>query len=70
MGYFRDDHVCIFNIDSMEETASVIACGAGAMSKRVFNMENRIEREANPKFLADYIARIDEIIAKKKDFFA
>lgn len=70
VGFFRDDHVCIFNIDSMEETASVIACGAGAMSKRVFNMENRIERQSNPKFLADYIARIDEIITKKKDFFA
>ena len=70
VGYFRDENLCVFNIDSMEETASVIACGAGAMSKRVFSTENRIEREANPKFLGDYISRIEEIIKKKREFFS
>ena len=70
VGYYRDEHVCIFNIDSMEETNTVIACGAGAMSKRVFNNEKRIERLSNPKFIEDYITRLDEIIAKKKDFFS
>ncbi len=69
VGYFRDDHVCIFNIDSMEDTSSVIALGAGAISKRVFNIENRIERQPNCKFIEDYISRIDEMIAKKVQFF-
>ena len=65
VGYFRDDNVCIFNIDSMEDVSSVIAIGAGAISKRVFNLENRIERQPNCKFINDYIDRIDEMIEKK-----
>lgn len=69
VGYFRDDNICVFNIDSMEETNTVIGIGAGAMSKRVFNIEKRIEREPNVKFIDDYIARIDEMIAKKVEFY-
>ena len=69
VGYFRDDNVCIFNIDSMEETNTVIGVGAGAISKRIFNIENRIERLPNVKFIEDYIARIDEMIEKKKEFY-
>ena len=70
VGFFRDENVCIFNIDSMEETNSVLAVGAGAMSKRIFNIERRIERQSNPKFIDDYISRIDEIIEKKTQFFS
>lgn len=69
VGYFRDANVCVFNIDSMEDTSSVIALGAGAISKRVFTTENRIERLPNCKFIEDYISRIDEMIEKKKNFF-
>ncbi len=70
VGYFRDDKICIFNIDSMEDTSSVVAIGAGAISKRVFNLENRIERQPNCKFIEDYISRIDEMIEKKIKFFS
>ncbi len=69
VGYFRDDNVCIFNIDSMEETNTIIGVGAGAISKRVFNIENRIERLPNVKFIEDYISRINEMIDKKKEFY-
>ncbi len=69
VGFYRDEHVCIFNIDSMEDTSSVVAIGAGAISKRVMNLENRIERQPNCKFIEDYISRIDEMIEKKEKFF-
>lgn len=69
VGYFRDGNVCIFNIDSMEETNTIIGIGANAISKRVFNIEHKIERQPNVKFIEDYISRIDEIIERKKDFF-
>ena len=68
VGFYRDK-VCQFNIDSMEETATILACGANAITKRVFTDENRIERQANVKFATDYIARIDEMIAKKRELF-
>ncbi len=66
VGYFRDEYVCKFNIDSMEETNTVIGVGAGAMSKRVFNIENKIERQHNVKFINDYCDRIEKIIEDKK----
>ena len=69
VGYFRDDFSCMFNIESMEDLVTVIGVGAGAMSKRVYNLENRIEREPNCKFIEDYISRIDEMIEKKKKFY-
>lgn len=69
VGYFRDEYLCAFNIDSMEETNTIIGIGAGAISKRVYNLEKKITRESNAKFIEDYIARIDEIIDKKKIFF-
>ena len=70
VGYFRDGHVCMFNIDSMEDVSSVIGVGAGAISKRVFNLENRLERQPNCKFIEDYISRIDEMVEKKIKFFS
>lgn len=69
VGFFRDNDICQFNIDSMEDTSSILAVGAGAISKRVFNDENKIERQANVKFIQDYIQRIDEMIEKKKILF-
>lgn len=68
VGFFIDK-ACMFNIDSMEETSSVIACGANAISKRIYSLDNRIERQANVKFATDYISRIDELIEKKRNLF-
>ncbi len=69
VGFYRDNCICKFNVDSMEETSSIIAVGANAISKRVFSIENRIERQPNVKFLKDYIERIDEMIERKQKLF-
>ena len=68
VGYYRD-RLCIFNVDSMEETTSILACGANAISKKIYGIDNRIERLANPKDIREYISRIDEIIKKKQELF-
>lgn len=68
IGYFKDK-VCVFNIDSMEEFASIIACGANAISKRYYSLNNKIERFANLKNIDEYINRIDEMIDKKNELF-
>jgi oxygen-independent coproporphyrinogen-3 oxidase len=70
VGYFRDNTICRFNVESMEESTSIIACGANAISKRIYNFENRIEREANVKDIPTYITRIDEMIERKKALFS
>lgn len=69
VGFFRDENICIFNIDSMEEITTIMAVGANAASKRVFNFENRIERSFNVKFIDDYIKQINEMIERKRLFF-
>ncbi len=69
IGYCRDNQICRFNINSMEETSSIIACGANGISKRLFTHENRIERFANVKNIEEYINRIDEMIDKKFNLF-
>lgn len=69
IGYCKKGTKCDFNIDSMEETVSIMACGANAISKRIFNLENRIERYANCKDIKTYIGKIDEINSQKKKLF-
>lgn len=70
IGYARDGYLCRYNVDNMEETVSVLAFGAGAISKRIFTSENRIERACNVKDLAAYCSRTDDMIARKKALFS
>ncbi len=69
VGYFKNRKICRFNIESMEETTSIIACGANAISKRFFSLENRIERAANVKDIPSYILRLNEMLERKKELF-
>jgi oxygen-independent coproporphyrinogen-3 oxidase len=41
VGYSLRGRECLYNIDIMEETLSIIACGAGAISKRIFYGEGK-----------------------------
>ncbi|CRZ34987.1 oxygen-independent coproporphyrinogen-3 oxidase [Herbinix hemicellulosilytica] len=70
IGYARDGKEGLYNILIMEEKQTILALGAGALSKFVFYDENRIERVDNVKNLNDYIERIDEMIARKQEFLA
>ena len=65
VGYALPGKACIYNILIMEEKQTIIACGAGTTTKRLFPEENRIERAENVKNVEQYIERIDEMIARK-----
>ncbi len=69
VGYCKTGKACVYNINTMEEISSTVACGANAISKRVFNAENRIERLASPKDIKTYLNKIDLILQKKTIFF-
>jgi len=69
IGYAKQGHAGIYNIDIMEETTDILALGSGAISKRVYPEQGRIERAANVKSIPEYIARIDEMIQRKRDLF-
>ena len=57
VGYARPGTECVYNVDMMEELISIMAHGAGAMTKRVYGGENRVERLPNPKDVPTYSAK-------------
>lgn len=68
IGYARYGKEGLYNILIMEEKQTILALGAGALSKFVFHGENRLERVENVKSLKDYVERIDEMIERKRIF--
>jgi oxygen-independent coproporphyrinogen-3 oxidase len=65
VGYAKSRCACLYNIDNMEETAPVLALGAGAITKWVFPREKRIERAPNVRNVETYIAQVDEMAGRK-----
>ena len=70
VGYAIPGRYCRYNIDNMEETASVLALGAGGISKCVMRQEERILRAPNIANIGQYIERVDEMVARKQEVFA
>ena len=70
VGYAAAGKECLYNVLIMEEKLDIIAMGAGAASKFIFRKEGRIERAENVKNVDQYIARIDEMIERKRNMFA
>ncbi|MBM7613898.1 coproporphyrinogen dehydrogenase HemZ [Alkaliphilus hydrothermalis] len=66
IGYCRPGYEGIYNIQIMEEKQTIIAFGAGAVSKFVYPKENRLERVPNIKNLEQYLVRVEEMVERKK----
>ena len=64
VGYARPGKAGIYNILIMEEKQSILALGAGSISKAVFD-HGRIERSDNCKDVATYIENVEEMIGRK-----
>ena len=65
VGYATEGNFGIYNILIMEEKQTIIAIGAGTITKRVFP-DGRIERVDSVKDVGLYIDKIDEMIDRKK----
>lgn len=65
VGYAKMGHESLYNMRIMEEKHTIVACGAGAVSKICEPDLNRFERVANIKGLEAYLDRFDEILLKK-----
>ena len=64
-GWAKPGTVCRYNIYTMDESSSVIACGAGGVSKLKDPYSGRLERIFNFKHPAEYITRNQEILERK-----
>ena len=65
VGYATEGNFGIYNILIMEEKQTIVALGAGSITKRVF-LDGRIERCDNVKDVGLYIEKIDEMIQRKR----
>ena len=64
-GWAKPGSICRYNIYTMDESNSVIACGAGGVSKLKDPYSGRLERIFNFKYPTEYITRNEEILSRK-----
>ncbi|MCR4956428.1 MAG: coproporphyrinogen dehydrogenase HemZ [Lachnospiraceae bacterium] len=69
IGYARENKFGIYNILIMEERQSILAVGAGAITKLVGKPGEFLERVENVKDVATYLERVDEMMERKKRAF-
>lgn len=67
-GYAAEGKYGLYNILIMEEVQSIVAVGAGSVSKRVYP-DGRIERCDNVKDVDLYLSKIGEMIDRKSQLF-
>lgn len=68
VGYAKQGHIGLYNILIMEEKQTIIAAGAGAMTKIVLKTGDIIRVE-NVKDVSNYISRVEEMIVRKEEVF-
>lgn len=65
VGYAKPGKAGIYNVLIMEEKQTIMALGAGATTKFVFDGGRRMERVENVKDITNYLTRVDEMIDRK-----
>ena len=65
VGWAKKGHQGLYNVFIMDETHSILGCGAGAVTKLKNPKDNSLERIFNYKFPYEYIDSFDEIISRK-----
>lgn len=71
-GYTKKGCEGYYNVYIMDETHTILACGASAVTKLRRPEGNEIERAFNFKYPYEYISRFDEILERKgkvKEFY-
>lgn len=65
VGWAKRGRECLYNVYMMEECHTVLACGAGAVTKLCVPLSNNVERIFNFKYPYEYIDRFEELMARK-----
>lgn len=72
VGYSKKGYECLYNVFMMDETHTVLAVGAGAVTKLVDPNTAHIERIYNYKYPYEYLNGFDEMLNRKQgiiDFY-
>lgn len=65
-GWSKKEFESLYNIFVMDETHTILGCGAGAVTKLKRFGTTYLERIFNFKYAYEYIDRFDEILSRKK----
>ena len=66
-GYCKQGRECLYNVFMMEECHSVLAVGAGAVTRLKAGHGDKIDRIFNFKYPYEYIDGFDELINRKQN---
>lgn len=66
VGYAKEGYEGLYNVYIMDETHTILACGASAVTKLREPYSNGISRIFNYKYPYEYISRFDDMIDRKK----
>ena len=72
-GYAKPGTECLYNLFIMDELQSIVACGAGAVTKLRDSGTDLIERIFDLKYPQDYLERFGEMLERKdgiRDFYS
>lgn len=69
VGFSHINHESLYNIYTMEEVQTIVACGAGGVSKAV-GPRGEIKRIANYKYPAEYLKNFSSVLKRKQDVFS
>ncbi len=69
VGWCLDGKDCLYNVFMMDETHSVLAAGAGAVTRLKAFKSGKIERIYNYKYPYEYIDGFDEILSRKNAIY-
>jgi oxygen-independent coproporphyrinogen-3 oxidase len=69
VGFSHINHENLYNIYTMEEVQTIVACGAGGVSK-VVGPKGEIKRIANYKYPAEYLKNFSNVLKRKQDIFS
>ena len=69
VGYAKKGYECFYNVYIMDETHTILACGASAVTKLKEPKGPYIERIFNFKYPYEYISRFGEILSRKDGIY-
>ena len=67
VGYAKKGFEGLYNVYIMDETHTILACGASAVTKLKDSASKNIKRIFNYKYPYEYISGFDELISRKKE---
>jgi len=66
IGWSLPGGACRYNVDMMEESHTILACGAGGVTKLKAPGGDYLERVFGLKYPYEYLARFEELLARKE----